>query len=88
LDNCIDATDPGGRIVQVGIMPAGNAGAPINKLLMKELELFGTFRFHETEKLGDESERPKEPLKSRKSPRSLVPSEPTGLKQQLLRAES
>jgi L-idonate 5-dehydrogenase len=47
LENCIDATHPGGRIVQVGIMPAGNAGAPINKLLTKELELFGTFRFHE-----------------------------------------
>ena len=47
LENCIDATRPGGRIVQVGILPAGNAGAPINKLLAKELELFGTFRFHE-----------------------------------------
>ena len=47
LENCIDATRSGGRIVQVGIFPAGNAGAPINKLLAKELELFGTFRFHE-----------------------------------------
>jgi L-idonate 5-dehydrogenase len=47
LENCIDATRPGGRIVQVGILPAGNAGAPINKLLAKELELAGTFRFHE-----------------------------------------
>jgi L-idonate 5-dehydrogenase len=47
LENCIDATRPGGRIVQVGILPAGNAGAPMNKLLAKELELFGTFRFHE-----------------------------------------
>jgi L-idonate 5-dehydrogenase len=47
LENCIDATQPGGRIVQVGILPAGNAGAPINKLIAKELELFGTFRFHE-----------------------------------------
>ena len=47
LENCIDATQSGGRIVQVGIFPADNAGAPINKLLAKELELFGTFRFHE-----------------------------------------
>jgi L-idonate 5-dehydrogenase len=47
LENCIDATRPGGRIVQVGILPAGNAGAPVNKLLTKEIELHGTFRFHE-----------------------------------------
>jgi L-idonate 5-dehydrogenase len=47
LENCIDATKSGGRIVQVGIFPAGSLTAPINKLLAKELELFGTFRFHE-----------------------------------------
>ena len=45
LENCIDALRSGGRIVQVGIFPAGNLGAPVNKLLAKELELFGTFRF-------------------------------------------
>jgi L-idonate 5-dehydrogenase len=47
LENCIDATRSGGRIVQVGIFSAGNPGTPINKLLAKELELVGTFRFHE-----------------------------------------
>lgn len=47
LENCIDATQAGGRIVQVGIFPPGNPGTPLNKLLAKELELFGTFRFHE-----------------------------------------
>jgi L-idonate 5-dehydrogenase len=47
LENCIDAVRSGGRIVQVGIFPAGNPGVPVNKLLAKELELFGTFRFHE-----------------------------------------
>jgi L-idonate 5-dehydrogenase len=47
LENCVDAVRPGGRIVQLGIFPAGNPGAPINKVLAKELELFGTFRFHE-----------------------------------------
>jgi L-idonate 5-dehydrogenase len=47
LVNCIDAAKLGGRIVQVGILPAGNAEVPINKLLAKELELAGTFRFHE-----------------------------------------
>jgi L-idonate 5-dehydrogenase len=47
LVNCIDATKLGGRIIQVGILPAGNAEVPVNKLLAKELELVGTFRFHE-----------------------------------------
>jgi L-idonate 5-dehydrogenase len=47
LENCIDAVRPGGRIVQVGMLPPGNAGAPLNKVLAKELELAGTFRFHE-----------------------------------------
>ncbi|HEY1476828.1 MAG TPA: L-idonate 5-dehydrogenase [Chthoniobacterales bacterium] len=47
LENCIDATKPGGRIVQVGLLPAGNSGTPVNKITVKELELVGTFRFHE-----------------------------------------
>jgi L-idonate 5-dehydrogenase len=47
LENCIDATKAGGRIVQVGILAVDKAEVPINKLLSKELELFGTFRFHE-----------------------------------------
>jgi L-idonate 5-dehydrogenase len=47
LENCVDATRPGGRIVQVGLLPAGNTGTPVNKVTTKELELVGTFRFHE-----------------------------------------
>jgi L-idonate 5-dehydrogenase len=47
LENCIDATMPGGRIVQVGLLPAGNSGTPVNKITVKELEFVGTFRFHE-----------------------------------------
>ena len=47
LENCIDATRPGGRIVQVGLLPAGNSGTPVNKVTVKELEVVGTFRFHE-----------------------------------------
>jgi len=47
LENCIDATRPGGRIVQVGLLPAGNSGTPVNKVTAKELKLVGTFRFHE-----------------------------------------
>lgn len=47
LENCIDATRPGGRMVQVGLLPAGNSGTPVNKVTTKELEVVGTFRFHE-----------------------------------------
>jgi L-idonate 5-dehydrogenase len=47
LENCIDAVRPGGCIVQVGLLPAGNSGAPLNKVIAKELEFAGTFRFHE-----------------------------------------
>jgi L-idonate 5-dehydrogenase len=47
LENCIDATKPSGRIVQVGLLSAGNSSTPVNKVTVKELELVGTFRFHE-----------------------------------------
>jgi L-idonate 5-dehydrogenase len=47
LETCIGATRSGGRIVQVGIQPAGQSAAPVNKLVAKELELIGTFLSHE-----------------------------------------
>jgi len=47
LETCIGATRPGGRIVQVGIQPAGQPAVPVNKLVAKELELIGTFLSHE-----------------------------------------
>jgi L-idonate 5-dehydrogenase len=47
LESCIEVTRPGGRIVQVGILPGGKTMAPLNKVTAKELELIGTFRFHE-----------------------------------------
>jgi L-idonate 5-dehydrogenase len=47
LENCIGATRAGGRIVQVGIQPAGQAAVPMNKVVAKELELIGTFLSHE-----------------------------------------
>jgi L-idonate 5-dehydrogenase len=46
LETCILATRPGGRVVQVGLMPPGLAQAPINRIISKELEFVGTFRFH------------------------------------------
>lgn len=47
LETCITSTHPGGRIVQVGMLPPGPAQVLVNPLLSKELELVGTFRFHE-----------------------------------------
>jgi L-idonate 5-dehydrogenase len=47
LESCIGATRPGGRIVQVGILPAGNSSVPMNRVVAKELELVGTFLSHE-----------------------------------------
>jgi len=47
LETCIGATRPGGRIVQVGILPAGQSTVPMNKVVAKELELIGTFLSHE-----------------------------------------
>jgi L-idonate 5-dehydrogenase len=47
LENCIAATRPGGRIVQVGIQPAGHSALPMNKVVAKELQLIGTFLSHE-----------------------------------------
>ena len=46
LGSCLRATRPGGRVVQIGILPAGDAAVPINLVTSKELELRGTFRFH------------------------------------------
>ncbi len=47
LETCIASVRPGGRIVQIGIMPAGNAAVPINKIMAKELQLIGSFRFYD-----------------------------------------
>jgi L-idonate 5-dehydrogenase len=47
LETCVTSVHPGGRIVQVGILPSGPTPVLVNQLLSKELELGGTFRFHE-----------------------------------------
>lgn len=43
--NVIELTAPGGRIVQVGMLPRGDTGAPLNRIIARELEFVGTFRF-------------------------------------------
>jgi L-idonate 5-dehydrogenase len=45
LVSAFDVLRPGGTIVQVGL--GGNVTLPINTIVAKELQLRGTFRFHE-----------------------------------------
>jgi L-idonate 5-dehydrogenase len=47
LATCLDCTRPGGRIVQLGMLPPGEIALALTKLTPKELDLVGTFRFHE-----------------------------------------
>jgi L-idonate 5-dehydrogenase len=47
VGNCIDATKRGGRIVQVGYLPPGHPTINVNRIITKELELAGSFRFRE-----------------------------------------
>jgi L-idonate 5-dehydrogenase len=43
LGSCIESLGPCGRLVQVGMFASGNV--PLGKLLAREIELVGTFRF-------------------------------------------
>jgi L-idonate 5-dehydrogenase len=47
LMTCLECTRPGGRIVQLGMLPAGEIGLPLTRLTPKELDLVGSFRFHD-----------------------------------------
>lgn len=47
LTTCIEATRPGGRIIQIGMFGPGPAPVPVNRLVGKELDLLGSFRFHD-----------------------------------------
>jgi L-idonate 5-dehydrogenase len=47
LLDCLECTRPGGRIVQLGMLPSGTVALPLTRITPKELELVGTFRFHE-----------------------------------------
>jgi L-idonate 5-dehydrogenase len=44
LTACLDCVRPGGRIVQLGMLPSGAIGLPLTKLTPKEIDLVGTFR--------------------------------------------
>ena len=43
--NCLESLAPGGRMVQIGMLSA--AQLPLGRVLAKELELVGTFRFYQ-----------------------------------------
>jgi L-idonate 5-dehydrogenase len=45
LESCILVTRVGGKVVQVGSLPAGSSPAPLNKIMAKEIDLLGSFRF-------------------------------------------
>jgi len=47
LITCLECVRPGGRIVQLGMLPSGTLGLPLTKITPKELDLVGTFRFHD-----------------------------------------
>jgi L-idonate 5-dehydrogenase len=47
LATCLECTRPGGRIVQLGMLPPGEIGVALTKLTPKEIDLVGTFRFHD-----------------------------------------
>ena len=46
LASALGALRPGGRLVQVGMLPRGLTGAPLNPLISRELTIVGSFRFH------------------------------------------
>jgi L-idonate 5-dehydrogenase len=47
LLTCLECTRPGGRIVQLGMLPSGEIALPLTRITPKEIDLLGTFRFHE-----------------------------------------
>jgi L-idonate 5-dehydrogenase len=47
LITCLQCTRPGGRIVQLGMLPSGDIALQLTRITPKEIELVGTFRFHE-----------------------------------------
>ena len=45
LTAAIEATRPGGTVVQVGTLPGGQLAMPLSRVVAKELRLLGSFRF-------------------------------------------
>lgn len=47
LASAIGGTTRGGRVVMVGLQPDGNQPVPIATAIMREIDLVGSFRFHD-----------------------------------------
>ena len=46
LGDVIRAVRPGGRVIQLGMLPPGGVTVPVNLLMAREVDLLGSFRFH------------------------------------------
>jgi L-idonate 5-dehydrogenase len=46
LASALGALRPGGRLVQVGMLPSGLTQAPLNPMISREITFIGSFRFH------------------------------------------
>ncbi len=46
LSAALGALRPGGRLVQVGMLPSGLTPAPLGPLISREITIIGSFRFH------------------------------------------
>ena len=47
LASLLRVTRPGGRIVQIGMLPPGEVKMAVNLLMAQEIDYLGSFRFHE-----------------------------------------
>ena len=47
LASLLKVTRPGGRVVQIGMLPPGDVSVAANLLMAQEIDYLGSFRFHE-----------------------------------------
>ena len=52
LASLLRITRPGGRIVQLGMLPPGEVAVAANMLMAREIDYLGSFRFHEEYKIA------------------------------------
>jgi L-idonate 5-dehydrogenase len=45
FDSCLDAVARGGRVVGLGLLPPGTTPVVLNKIITRELDVAGSFRF-------------------------------------------
>jgi L-idonate 5-dehydrogenase len=52
LASLFRVTRPGGRVVQIGMLPPGDVPVAANLLMAQEIDYLGSFRFHEEYKMA------------------------------------